>query len=169
MAGVATPAIVCADETSPPSGIAALLAPMLADWIALSRDAAIATGVEPMPAPIRNALADYVPPAVLDKIRWRVGAVGDFTLQQTTIGFGDIPAMTLGHVIVFKSRDEALADSTLWAHEIKHVQQFEEWGLQGFAARYLTDYQGIEFAANEYRWQYMKQAGLVPPVPTAAP
>ena len=89
-------------------------------------------------------------------------------MQQTALGFGDVPAMTLGHVIVFKNRDEALEDSALWAHEIKHVLQFDEWGIDGFAVRYLNDYEAVEFAANEYRWQYMKQAGLVPAVPSTA-
>jgi hypothetical protein len=162
---VASPTIR-AEEPPPAPGLSAFLAPWLADWISASRDAAVVAGVEPLPAGIRKALTGYVPQSVLDRIRWRVGSGGDLTLQQTAIGFGDVPAMTLGHVIVFKSRGEALEDSTLWAHEIKHVLQFDEWGIEGFAARYLNNYEAIEFAANEYRWQYMKQAGLVPPVPS---
>lgn len=156
-----------ADEP-PATSLSTFLAPLLADWIAASRDAAIAAGVEPVPTQIRAALAGYVPATVLDRLRWRTGAAGDLSLQQTALGFGDVPAMTLGHIIVFKNRDEALEDSTLWAHEIKHVLQFDDWGIHGFATRYINDYEAIEFAANEYRWGYMKQAGLVPAVPSTA-
>jgi hypothetical protein len=155
-----------ADE--PAMSLSTLLAPWLTEWISASRDAAIAAGVEPVPQHIRAALAGYVSTAVLDRLRWRTGTAADLSLQQTALGFGDVPAMTLGHVIVFKNRSEALEDSTLWAHEIKHVLQFDEWGIHGFAVRYLNDYEAVEFAANEYRWEYMKQAGLVPVVPSAA-
>ncbi len=156
-----------ADEP-PVTSLSTLLAPLLTDWIAASRDAAIAAGVEPVPPEIRAALRVYVPATVLDRLRWRTGPGGDLSLQQAALGFGDVPAMTLGHVIVFKNRDEALQDSTLWAHEIKHVLQFDEWGINGFALRYLNDDEAVEFEANEYRWQYMKQAGLVPAVPSTA-
>lgn len=168
VAGLTAPAIARADEQPAPSGISVLLAPLLAGWITSSRDAAIAAGVAPMPEAIRKALEGYVPAAVLAKIRWRVGPTGDLTLQQSAIGYGDVPAMTLGNVIVFKDRGEALEDPTLWAHEIKHVLQFDEWGGQGFATRYLVDYEAVELAASEYRWQYMKQAGLVPAVSTTS-
>jgi hypothetical protein len=43
--------------------------------------------------------------------------------------------------------------------------QFAEWGVTGFATRYLRDYEAVEFEAEEFRWQFMKQAGLVPAVP----
>jgi hypothetical protein len=118
--------------------------------------------VEPIPVDVRAALHGYVPDAVLDLVRWRDSDSDAFTLQQSVIRFGDVSAMTLDHVIVFKSRDDALADPKLWAHEIKHVMQFAEWGVSGFATRYLQDYGAVEFEAAEFRWQFMKQAGLIP-------
>jgi hypothetical protein len=42
--------------------------------------------------------------------------------------------------------------------------QFEEWGVDGFAVRYLTDYEAVESEAAEFRWQFMKKAGLIPKV-----
>jgi hypothetical protein len=138
------------------------LTPLLAEWIVASRDAAIAEGVQPIPPQVRAALHGYVPETVLDRVRWRENGSDDFTLQQNVIQFGDVPAVTLDHVIVFKSRDDALSDPKLWAHEIKHVMQFAAWGVSGFAARYLRDYEAVEFEAAEFRWQFMKEAGLIP-------
>jgi hypothetical protein len=157
-----------ADPSPPPAPplFVQSLAPLLAGWIVSERDAAKAEGVEPMPGPIRAALAGYVPEAVLERVRWREGA-GELSLPQNAIRFGHVPAVTLDDVIVFQERRAALEDPTLWAHELKHVMQFAEWGIDGFAARYLADYEAVEAEAWEFRWQFMKQAGLVPDVPGA--
>jgi hypothetical protein len=85
------------------------------------------------------------------------------SIQQNVFAFGDVPAVTLDYVIVFSDEKAALADPKLWAHELKHVMQFAEWGVAGFAMRYLRDYEGVEGEAAEYRWQFMKLKGLVPP------
>jgi hypothetical protein len=140
------------------------LAPVLGGWIASERDAAKAEGVEPIPPAIRAALEGYVPAAILERVRWRVGA-SELSMPQNVIRFGHVPAMTLDDVVVFQDRRAALEDPKLWAHELKHVMQFADWGVHGFATRYLTDYEAVESEAAEFRWQFMKQAGLTPPVP----
>jgi hypothetical protein len=142
------------------------LAPLLASWIASERDAAKAQGVEPIPPAIRAKLTGYVPAAVLDRVRWREGAT-ELSLPQNVIRFGDTPAVTLDDVIVFRERRTALEDPTIWAHELKHVMQFAEWGIDSFSARYLSDSGGVEQEAWDYRWEFMKQAGLVPEVAPA--
>ena len=85
-------------------------------------------------------------------------------MPQSVIRFGHVPAMTLDDVIVFQDRRAALEDPKLWAHELKHVMQFAEWGVAGFATRYLRDYEAVESEAAEFRWQFMKSAGLIPKV-----
>jgi hypothetical protein len=143
------------------------LAPLLAGAIVSARDAAKAAGVEPIPHDIRNALADYVPDEILARVRWREG--GDaVSLPPHVLGFGDVPALTLDDVIVFEDREAALTDPKLWAHELKHVMQFAEWGVDGFATRYLTDYEAVEAEAAEFRWQFMKKADLIPDVQSGA-
>ena len=144
------------------------LAPLLASWIAYERDAAKKQGVEPIPAPIRAALEGYVPQPVLDRVRWREGA-SELSLPQNLIRFGHVPATTLDDVVVFADRGAALEDPKLWAHELKHVMQFAEWGVDGFAARYLSDYEAVEREAADFRWTFMKRAGLIPKVPAAEP
>jgi hypothetical protein len=136
---------------------------MLADWILDSRDAAIAHGVEPVPRAVRAALGGYVPEETLERARWRVGGSGEMSLQQQLFRFEYSPAVTLDYVVVFQNREDA-EDPKLWVHELKHVMQYAEWGVSGFAARYLTDYEAVEHDAAEYRWEWMKRAGLVPPV-----
>jgi hypothetical protein len=140
------------------------LAPLLAAWITAARDAARAQDLEAIPAPIRAALAGHVPEDVLDRVRW-LETGDDLSLPQNVIRFGHVPAMTLDDVVVFQERRAALEDPKLWAHELRHVMQFEEWGVDGFARRYLADYEAVESEAAEFRWQFMKEAGLIPEVP----
>jgi uncharacterized protein DUF4157 len=143
------------------------LGPLLAEWIIQSRDAALATGVEPVPLDVRTALAGYVPDEVLERVRWQVGGAGETSLQNNLFRFGYTPAVTLDYVVVFQNAADA-TDPKLWVHELKHVMQFSEWGVAGFAARYLRDSDSIETEAVEYRWEWMKLAGLTPaPAPVA--
>jgi hypothetical protein len=139
------------------------LAPLLASWITTARDAARAEGVEPIPEPIRAALTGYVPEQLLERVRWRQGG-SELSLSQDVFRFGDVQAMTLDDVILFQERRSALEDPKLWAHELKHVMQFAEWGVAGFATRYLRDHGAVEHDATEFHWQFMKDAGLVPEV-----
>jgi hypothetical protein len=139
------------------------LAPLLADWIARSRDAAITEGVREIPSAVRAVLAGYVPEATLERVRWRTGGGGGMSLQQNVFAFGDVPAITLDYVIVFADEKAALEDPKLWAHELKHVMQFEQWGLAQFAVRYLTNDGAVEQEAADYRWEFMKLRGLTPP------
>lgn len=163
LCGAAAVALAQAQPGPAPSLVIESLAPVLASWIEAERDAAKAQGVEPIPAAIRAALEGYVPKPVLDRVRWRQGA-SELSLPQNMIRFGHASAVTLDDVIVFEPGTAALEDPRFWAHELKHVMQFEEWGIAGFAARYLRNSQAVESEANEYRWQFMKQAGLIPEV-----
>jgi hypothetical protein len=40
--------------------------------------------------------------------------------------------------------------------------QYRDWGVDGFAARYLADYEAVEHDAAEFRWQWMRATGRVP-------
>jgi hypothetical protein len=166
---ICSPTVAQAPAESPPLSplLIESLAPLFASWIVSERDAAIRQGVEPIPASIRTALTGYVPEPILDRVRWRQGAT-ELSLPQSIFRFGEIQAMVLEDVVIFNDRREALEDPKLWAHELKHVMQFAEWGVDGFAVRYLRDYDAIETEAAEFRWQFMKSAGLLPPVPSPA-
>lgn len=138
-------------------------APLLGAWIAASKRDALVHGVERVPPQIARALAGYVPERTLDVVRWCSDGCGStLSLQSTSFRSGLTPAITLEDVIVFADRQAALNDPALWVHELKHVQQFRAWGVDGFARRYLEDYEAVEAPAAEYRWRWMKLTGRVP-------
>ncbi|MNC80231.1 hypothetical protein D3C75_1329590 [compost metagenome] len=56
-------------------------------------------------------------------------------------------------IIVFRSPDDALNNVALWAHELKHVQQYLQWGVREFATRYTRDYTTVEAPAYEIQAQ----------------
>jgi Domain of unknown function (DUF4157) len=128
------------------------LAPIVADLIRNFRDDAIERGVAPIPDAIRQSLSDAVPAAVLDEVRWRVdGEAG--LVNRGLFLLSSAFAVTLDHVILFASADEA-ADAGLWAHEIYHVMQYREWGIDGFATRYVADHDAVEHDAKEFQYAW---------------
>lgn len=136
------------------------LVPGIAAWVEDIRDDALARGVEHIPRDVRTALEGHVPPQVLDVVRWRID--GDVAIAgQSLFQLGGVRAVTLGNVILFADADEA-TDMTLWAHELFHVMQFAEWGVDGFVDRYLVDRHAVEHEAWEFRWAWMKATGRVP-------
>lgn len=124
-----------------------MAAASLANSLVLSRDAAWAAGTRPMPPHIRQALLAWYPADLLDSIEYRVGIAEDSTLQSLAIRHGRANAITLIDTIVFADPREAETDIALWAHEVKHVEQFRRWGLSGFARRYVRDHATVEAEA----------------------
>ena len=119
----------------------------LAQWIIASRNDAIRAGVHPIPAAIRTQLKGHIPEAVLAKTRYRIGSANEFSLAGQAFK-GNAAAITLGEVILFRPNDDGHSDAPLWAHELVHVQQYERWGVRGFAKRYTLDHQGVEAEAR---------------------
>ena len=137
-----------------------MLTPVLVAWVVDSRDAAIERGVEEIPREVRDVLRDFVPPEVLEDVRWRVEN-SEASLEQSLFRMNSSSAITLGDVILFAGLDAA-ADPKLWAHELFHVMQYREWGIEGFVGRYLADRAAVERDAWEFRWQWMKATNRVP-------
>jgi hypothetical protein len=138
-----------------------LLAPALSQWIVIERDAAKERGVEPIPPDVREVLEGFVAEEILDVARWRIDDSAA-SMYPAFFRFGGTPAVTLDYVVIFDSAEHA-ADPSLWAHELYHVGQYRDWGIDGFAERYLTDYEAVEHDAADFRWQWMKATGRVPP------
>jgi hypothetical protein len=136
------------------------LAPALAAWIIGFRDAAVERGVEEIPLDIRDAMIGFVPREILDDVRWRVDD-SVLSVGQSLLQMGAIRAVTLDDVVLFAGLGEA-NDPTLWAHELFHVMQYREWGVDGFVTHYLADHRAVEHDASEFRWRWMKATGRVP-------
>ena len=137
--------------------IASGTAPLVAALIVYSRDDAVAHGVEPIPEWIRDAIEDEVPGSVLDRVRWCADCGSEFSLQKQAFRLELVPAITLDHVVVFADREAALTDPALWLHELRHVMQFEEWGVADFARRYVEDYEAVEREAYDFRWEWVER------------
>lgn len=119
----------------------------LAQWIRASRQDALSAGVDPMPAAVRARLKGHFPDALLQRVRYRVGTGREFTLQSNAFK-NRADAITLGEVILFRPAHDGVNDPQLWAHELTHVQQYDRWGVRGFAQRYAVDHRVVEAEAR---------------------
>ncbi len=121
-----------------------LAAELLAQWITISRQENLAAGTQPMPPHVVEALAGYFPLALLHSVRFRAGQITNLSLPALAFQYGDAAAVTLDDVVVFNREADAQTDLKLWAHELTHVMQYRRWGIDGFAARYVADSNGVE-------------------------
>lgn len=116
--------------------------------ILASRASALSTGTEPVPPAIREQLEDYFPQDVLGDVRW--------AFPNSYLDLGSLVAwykaeggaVTLQDTIVFASR-AGLESEYLWAHELTHVLQYEELGLEDFARIYATNPELLEKQARD--------------------
>ena len=100
-----------------------------------------------MPPQIRAALDSYFPAEILDKARWTT--TGGISLDGVlTDWFALDGAITLGEVIAFTDAAEAQEDVELWAHELTHVIQYEQLGIDTFAYEYVRDFSSMEHQAS---------------------
>ena len=142
--------------------VAASVAPSLAGWIKAARDRAL-TVARPIPPDLRARLQGYFSADVLDTVRFRVGWDDGSRTEARVFRMLATRAVTLDSVIVF--RDEQIAgDPFIWAHELAHVQQFGQWGVEDFAARYIRDHRLIEReawdVASRYKMWALENGGL---------
>lgn len=113
----------------------ALGAPV-ATWINLSREAAISDGVSPMPQGIRDQLIPLFPASLLDRVRYKTGSGFLGTLQWFRSELEGKGAITLVDTIVFADA-QRVQNLSLWAHELEHVRQYDQLGVDGFAEAYV--------------------------------
>jgi hypothetical protein len=127
----------------------------LTHLIEAARQQAIADGVRPIPAIVYRALLGYFPPALLQKARFASGRANTLTLPALAFTYGDGVAVTLGEVVLFKTEQSAQSDLRLWAHELTHVMQYQRWGINGFAERYVRDSSAVEREAIDNANRFM--------------
>jgi hypothetical protein len=120
-----------------------------------SRNSAIANA-SPIQPGIRSLLSGYIDDAVLNRALYKIGDNGVANLAQLVQRIGDAAAVTLNDVIVFH-RPEDAANPGIWAHELKHVEQYWGKGVLQFANEYVTNSRTIEdpayaVEANYWAW-----------------
>lgn len=118
---------------------------------------------KPIPDAVKKELIPFYPEALLKDVRYTIGDTSQAGLAGFAIRNGKAAAVTLIDTIVFK--DESYVSSlALWAHEIHHVQQYTDWGLSGFAARYAFGWSEVEAEASArakaYVAWYRERKGL---------
>jgi hypothetical protein len=132
-----------------PTEITQVAGPALALWLSQSRAEAAISGTQPIPDAIREKLLRWYPPSVLDAALYKVGDNGELSAASAMMQNPDIGAVTLVDIIVFRTAEAAETNVALWAHELKHVQQYQEWGVNGFAQRYTQDFNTVEAPAYQ--------------------
>jgi hypothetical protein len=129
----------------------------LENWIVQSRNTLAAGNVQPIPLHVRAQLEPYYDLRVLESVRYKAGDDGELNAASAVMQNPDVNAVTLMDIIVFRNPDDALNNVALWAHELKHVQQYLEWGTRGFAERYTRDYSAVESPAYQIQAQVARE------------
>jgi hypothetical protein len=124
-------------------------APAFEAWLNQSRSDARSHS-KPIPIAIRRRFETIFSNELLDSVRFRIGDPGIFNLAQLSIRYGGAGAVTLNDTIVFRSDFDAQSNVILWAHELKHVEQFHDWGVRDFAIRYLRSWNSVENSAYAF-------------------
>ena len=123
-------------------------APVAAAAIRRSRDEAINSGTQPIPAEIKAKLARFFPAYILDKTTWTVSGSRISIDTVLTKWLGQEGAITLDDVIVFS--DARLTTKVeLWAHELTNAVQYQTMGVDTFAFFYTLQWDSLESQARD--------------------
>jgi Domain of unknown function (DUF4157) len=127
----------------------------LSTWITASRNSAI-SGAQPLTADMRDATAGFIPDYVLNRARFEIGDNGVLNTANVIMqNEPNVSAVTLDDVIVFRSWDVA-HDITVLVHELTHVKQYTDWGVNNFATSYVRNWHSVEDPAYATRDQYWR-------------
>ena len=104
-----------------------------------------APNAHPLPEDVRIGLAGFFSEATLSRAKWTVGTV-QITLPNLFGGgnrmMGDGFAVVVDNIIVFNEYPPEFTDDNArhwWVHEITHVAQYRDMGVEKFAWEYLRD------------------------------
>jgi len=102
-------------------------------------------GAQPVPDHIRQQLAPYIPVSILNKAMWNTFDGNRITLdtQLMRACWDSIGAITLDNVVVFK-QGASVNDASMWAHELTHVMQYDNMGVETFAFTYTYNWNELE-------------------------
>lgn len=125
----------------------------LQQWLETTHQLAQLQRPQPVPLHIRASLAPYFDTVTLEQARFIIGDTEAFSPASAILANPHVNAVTLLDTIVFRRAKDAEDNLTLWAHELKHVQQYLQLGSEEFARRYIQDADSIETPAYELEKQ----------------
>jgi hypothetical protein len=123
--------------------------------IRLGRVEALRSGAEPVPDGFKRQFGEHFSQPLLDDARWLVPEAGSRLSRLLARWPVQEGAVTLGNVIVFKT-EGASKNRGLFAHELAHVEQYDELGIGEFARRYAVDPEPIEKEARDKSRRVMR-------------
>lgn len=138
-------------------------APLLAAWLQQSRNNSM-HGAMPIPVEIRQQLVNFYDEDIYNRVRFKIGDGGALNLSNLSIQYGDAQAVALIDVVVF-ANEAGARSASLWAHELKHIQQYRDWGVHDFAIRYIRSYNSVENDAYQAERNYIALQGNQTPFP----
>jgi hypothetical protein len=107
---------------------------------------------KPIPDYIRQQLTPFFPPDILNAARWTTSAESGVNVaSQLEQANGNIGAVTANSIIIFRGPSEA-QNPIIWAHELVHVTQYRNMGVEGFAAMY-AGWGAQKIEGDAYAWQ----------------
>lgn len=105
-----------------------------------------------MPDYIRQQLVPFFPPVILDGALWTTSAESGVNVaSQLEQANGAIGAITANSIIIFRGPNEA-QNPIVWAHELVHIAQYRNMGVEGFAAMY-AGWGAQQIEGDAYAWQ----------------
>jgi len=105
----------------------------------------------PLPPQVVQLLSPYFPPGVLNKAKWTLYDPNRITIDSAiTAWFQGEGAVTLDNIIVFSDENVADSDIGLWAHELTHVMQYDNMGVESFAFVYSVNWNSLESQARDW-------------------
>jgi hypothetical protein len=109
---------------------------------------------QPVPNSIKKLLKEFYPAEILDNAKYIVSKFGLIlpeAINGTQAFMGNHTfAVTVDDVVVFSIEPDN-SDNAIhwWAHEIQHVVQCAQLGIDRFSENYIHDYNGMESNAEE--------------------
>lgn len=125
----------------------------LASAMQRSRDNVRPTS-KPIPAEVLKEMIPFYPAELLKDVRYTIGDTSQAGLAGFAIRNGNAAAVTLIDTVVFKD-EKYVGSLALWAHELHHVQQYNDWGVSGFAANYAFGWKEVETEATARATAYV--------------
>jgi hypothetical protein len=106
---------------------------------------------QPIPVNIRQAFLNQYSSVVLDNARFAIGSISisvpDVTNMVVKKFQGNDNAVTVGNITVFSVAPGM--NLHWWAHELQHQVQYQNWGIDEFAYKYVTSCHGVESDAED--------------------
>lgn len=120
-------------------------------------EAQASNGARPMPAALYQQLQGFYAPDFLQSVRYNTFDSARISLDSAVMMLNnDVAAITLNNVIVFRNEYDAQNPVT-WAHELTHVLQYRNMGIDTFANVYtmhawILENQAIDMQNRVAHW-----------------